>query len=222
MIVYALIDPRDGAVRYVGKTHRTAHRRLRRHLAPCYLVGDTHKERWVRVLLRLGLEPEIRVLERCDDADLLCERERAWIALYQTGGAALTNATPGGDGRGRQHTAETKSKISASLRGRPKSAEHRRRTGEAQQHRRISPETRAKMSASAKGRETPRLPGDRNGRAKLTPEQVEYVRSVRGVVSQRELARRFGVSNTAIRYAQTGRNWGHLRIRELPQTEVHA
>lgn len=47
MIIYALTDPRTDEIRYVGKSHRTPHRRLRRHLAPCYLKGNTYKERWI-------------------------------------------------------------------------------------------------------------------------------------------------------------------------------
>jgi hypothetical protein len=43
MIIYALIDPRNGDVRYVGKSHRAAHhRRLRRHLAPTGLINPVH------------------------------------------------------------------------------------------------------------------------------------------------------------------------------------
>lgn len=50
----ALIDPRTDAVRYVGKTVRTARRRLRRHMAECYLAAGTHKDRWLRALRAKG------------------------------------------------------------------------------------------------------------------------------------------------------------------------
>jgi hypothetical protein len=86
LIIYALTDPRDGSVRYVGKSHRTANHRLRRHLASYYLRGHTHKERWIRSLLQLGLEPRIIVLERCESADVLSEREVWWIANYRSMG----------------------------------------------------------------------------------------------------------------------------------------
>lgn len=52
--------------------------------------------------------------------------------------------------------------------------------------------------------------GTANPRAKLSEEDVAEIRRLRGQVSQAELGRRFGVSKTAIRYAQTGRNWSTL------------
>lgn len=45
---------------------------------------------------------------------------------------------------------------------------------------------------------------------KLTEEQVREVRRLRGKVSQRKLAKRFGVSQTAIYYIQSGQNWKRL------------
>ena len=36
MIVYGLFDPRTKKIRYVGKSFRTAHRRLRRHPNNCW------------------------------------------------------------------------------------------------------------------------------------------------------------------------------------------
>lgn len=63
----------------------------------------------------------------------------------------------------------------------------------------------------AKGRRAV-LAGTLNPRAKLSEWQVSESRRLRGKVSQQTLADRFGVSKTAIRYAQIGRNW-----REFPE-----
>lgn len=222
MIVYALIDPRNRAVRYVGKSHRTARRRLRRHLAPCYLRGHTHKERWIRRLMRLGLEPRIIVLERCSSPESLSAREIWWIARYRALGADLTNATPGGDGGGAPHTEESKEKIRRALLGKPKTEQHRINSGLGQRGRRASAQTRAKLSAARRGRHPEPRFGPNNNKTKLSEEAVAEIRRLKGTVSQRLLGIRFGVSKTAIRYVQQGRNWSRpdLRVREFPQAAV--
>ena len=69
----------------------------------------------------------------------------------------------------------------------------------------------------AKGRKA-FLPGESSPRSKLTEADVVVIRSLRGHVSQRILAKRFGVSKTAIRLAQIGRNWKCVReFPEVPQ-----
>jgi hypothetical protein len=56
-----------------------------------------------------------------------------------------------------------------------------------------------------------RLTGTRNGRAKLTLDQVASIRSrVASGESRAVLAREFGVSWTAINYIANGRNWGAM------------
>ena len=146
MLIYALVDPRDNQTRYIGKTVRTAHRRLRRHLARCYLdEADTYKNRWLRQLLALSLEPYIVVLEKCDSFDALSIAEQRYIAQYLAAGARLTNLTPGGDGGKAKHTPESKEKIRRALTGKPKTAEHRARLGAAQKGRVASLETREKL-----------------------------------------------------------------------------
>jgi len=153
MIIYALIDPRDGRVRYIGKTVRTAHRRLRRHLARCYLYEtSTHKNRWLRQLLALGLEPRIEILEEHQSAAELCASEQRCIAAYLAAGEALTNTTPGGDGRGTKHTEASKEKIRQALKGKPKTLQHRSRVSAAQKGRVTSEETRGKLSLAQKAR----------------------------------------------------------------------
>ena len=69
-LVYALIDPRTGAVRYIGKSS-TGMRRPRQHINKCYLAGDDYKARWIRQLLSLGLTYEIAILDVCVDCSTL-------------------------------------------------------------------------------------------------------------------------------------------------------
>jgi hypothetical protein len=54
---------------------------------------------------------------------------------------------------------------------------------------------------------TPR--GEKNGKAKLTPDQVIAIRSTKGV-SQVKLAKQYGVSKRMVGRIQHGVNWSHL------------
>lgn len=224
MIIYALTDPRNGEIRYIGKSFRTAHRRLRRHLAPSQLRGESYKEHWIRDLLKIGLQPEIAVLQKCQSADELNEAERGHIARLRLEGKRLTNASNGGDGGAGPHTPESRAKISAALKGKKKSETHRLRVALANTGRKASPETRALLSAMRRGKCPPPSYGSNNPKSKLRREQVQEIINLRGVISQRSLAIRFGVSKTAIRYIHIGRNWltlgenkEDLRVREFPE-----
>lgn len=50
-------------------------------------------------------------------------------------------------------------------------------------------------------------PGESNGRAKLTHQQALEIRALRGIVGARELARRYGVSRSAIQFIHQGKHW---------------
>lgn len=69
--------------------------------------------------------------------------------------------------------------------------------------------TRLENAADAK-RNGIRRTGERNGRAKLTREQVLYVRAQRGKVTQQRLADELGVNQTTISSIQLGRLWGDI------------
>lgn len=216
MIVYALIDPRTDQVRYVGKTVRTAKRRLRRHLAETYMKEKTHKNRWLSVLKRAQLEPKIEVLQTCSSLEQLAEAERLHIARLKASGARLTNATDGGDGVGGwKHTPESKEKIRMALTGKSKSPEHRRNSGLAQCGRKASSETRARLSKERRKRRCHPPPryGAANHMTKLSGDDRKEIISLRGKVSQRELAKRYGVTHAAIGKIQRE----DLRVREYPK-----
>jgi len=54
------------------------------------------------------------------------------------------------------------------------------------------------------------LRGSVNINAKLNEDQVKIIKRNRGFISQRCLAKAFGVTRGTITHIHTGRNWGHI------------
>lgn len=227
MLIYALIDPRDGQTRYIGKTVRTAHRRLRRHVARCYLdEAHTHKNRWLRHLLALGLEPSIKVLESCGSEAQLSAAEIRHIAEHRAAGVRLTNATAGGDGTsGWKHTAASLGKLRLALIGKPKSEAHRLKVIAAVTGRTASAATRAKLSALRKGKNlTPRteayrltMRDSKGGRSFIDQHGNRYE-------TQKGAARKLGLNVAHINEVLHGKRkstggyvFHHLRVQEFPE-----
>jgi DNA-binding transcriptional regulator YiaG len=52
--------------------------------------------------------------------------------------------------------------------------------------------------------------GEHRARAKLTDSIVREIREARGLISQRELAAKYGVSHNTIKQVQLGRTWSHV------------
>lgn len=127
-VIYVLVDPRFGTVRYVGIT--TKENRLKGHIREAKSKSLTHKSTWIRSLLELGLLPIFTIIERTDDKT----RECYWINSYRQSGCDLTNGTTGGDGlinpshdiierirssvTGFKHSPEARAKISESMKRR--------------------------------------------------------------------------------------------------------
>lgn len=128
-LVYGLVDPRSGELRYVGKSS-TGLKRPGQHTLPSVLKVEGHlpKARWARQLLAVGLKPEVEVLERHETAEALADAERHFIAYFRSIGCNLTNLTDGGEGegpfRGMRHLASSRLKTSLALRGRRHSEAH--------------------------------------------------------------------------------------------------
>jgi hypothetical protein len=82
--IYALIDPRDNEVRYVGRTEDPENR-LEEHISQ---HRDGMRE-WVEELADIDLAPRLRILEiqPCYG----WRAERYWIQFYLSNGAALLN-----------------------------------------------------------------------------------------------------------------------------------
>ena len=81
--VYALVDPRDSTVRYIGQTMAPV-ARLSCHLSN---VSSTAEERrdWMAELLASGSRPVMVTLERCS-VEESASRESYWISFYRSRG----------------------------------------------------------------------------------------------------------------------------------------
>lgn len=139
--IYGLYDPRDDKLRYIGKTiHPKA--RLWDHITDAKSRAIANgKAEWIRELLKLGLYPELRILEECTRENWI-EREVQWIADEIAKGTDLFNIAEGGnnppDWAGRQQTPE-----------------HVRKRVEARKRRgnyKHSEETKKKISRNRKGK----------------------------------------------------------------------
>lgn len=161
--IYALFDPATEELRYIGKTTKSLGTRLSQHIYDSRHGVRNHRNCWIRSVCT----PMIRVLVVVPN-DLGSETEQRIIAFYKANGCRLVNATDGGEGnvglkhseetraklreahrkRPRQHSVETRAKMSASLKG------HNTSRGSASPlyGKPRSAEVRAKISAAKKGR----------------------------------------------------------------------
>lgn len=180
MFIYALFDPRNNSIRYVGKTTNRCSERLRCHV---WDRRRSHKRNWIQSLLAIGLLPRLEIIEAVP-RERWREAERFWITYLRFLGCQLTNVAAGGDGadsvspstrhqmsvhskthplvgprmrqlnlsrKGIPLSEEHRSKISLGGRGLTRSAETRNRMSRARVGIVYSEETRRKMSLAKKG-----------------------------------------------------------------------
>lgn len=122
--IYALIDPENNEVRYVGKTVNLK-ARFHRHCNPV-IDNYTHSACWVR---SLKIKPEMITLEEVPHGEDWVEAEQFWIAYMKALGARLTNLSFGGEGPlGIKQSQATCDKRSNSLKGRPSPMKGRKQT----------------------------------------------------------------------------------------------
>jgi hypothetical protein len=110
--IYILLDPRDGNVRYVGKTNGKQCR-LKSHICSAKRGEKTHKANWVRLLLNEGLKPKLIIIDEILETNWEFWEEY-WISQFKVWGFNLTNSTNGGENPPilTGHTEETKLKLS--------------------------------------------------------------------------------------------------------------
>lgn len=92
VFIYSLADPRDGVIKYIGKTNNVEVR-LKNHINPAR-YKNTLKFNWIRDLRYSGLIPILDIIEVVEAVDGK-ERERYWIKFYIDNGNPLTNNSDG-------------------------------------------------------------------------------------------------------------------------------
>lgn len=200
-LIYALLDPRSAAVRYIGKS-ATGMRRPNMHRKPSVLVKDfTHKANWIRALQKDGLTYDVDVLEVVGERKLLDDAERYWIAEARKNGWQITNHTDGGDGlSGAVFSAEHRARISAANKGRKLTEEQRARCLAANKAR--DPSTRVTAAACASNR----------GRKHSAEAKAKIGAAHRGKVVSAEIRAKVAAANgKKVRELATGRVYPSAR-----------
>jgi hypothetical protein len=65
--IYALYEPHTCKIRYIGRTRSSLNKRLSQHISKARNnYNNSHKENWIRKLLKNGIRPKIRLLEIVD------------------------------------------------------------------------------------------------------------------------------------------------------------
>lgn len=156
-IIYVLIDPNTHEYRYVGKTTKAASLRLGGHLADAKRGLKTHKNNWIRKLLKSGDIPEIKVITTCKSESELSGLEKAYIKEFREKGYPLTNGTDGGEGiSGWHHSEKTRAKLRAAARNRPPiSQETRKKKRQSMLGKKHSAESKKRRSIATSGENNP-------------------------------------------------------------------
>lgn len=120
--IYFLSDPRNGLVKYIGKTVHDPYKRYKDHISD---KKNNKKSSWIKSLKNNGLLPAMDVLDEVPIEEINFW-EMHYISLFKSWGFDLKNHTIGGDGIiGYKHTEESKKKISNSTKGRTLSDDHK-------------------------------------------------------------------------------------------------
>jgi len=113
VIIYALIDPITSKVRYIGRTSVSINTRLSKHIHDAkYNKRKTHKEDWIRSLLKINCKPLVRKLTEIEGWHESYVFEINLIEKYKD---RLTNYYDKGLGKLRSCRDEDRKKISETL-----------------------------------------------------------------------------------------------------------
>ncbi len=89
--IYALIDPTNDEVRYIGKSIEPM-KRLREHICS---NDNTYRGKWVKSLIKENYKPKMKILKICPLSEFV-EHETYYISQYDFD--RLTNSDRGGQG----------------------------------------------------------------------------------------------------------------------------
>lgn len=95
VFIYALIDPRNDHVRYIGKANNPKDR-YKNHFNSTR-DKNTHKRNWINSVRKDGLRPELVIIDEVPESEWIYW-EKFYISLFKTWGFNLVNYTEGGDG----------------------------------------------------------------------------------------------------------------------------
>lgn len=115
VFIYCLKDPRNGDVRYIGKTGYLR-KRLQKHLLDSS-KSKSHLGNWLRSLN--GEKPLLVVLHEVSEKESWQVEERRYISCARALGVDLVNTTDGGEGASGPKSPEHRAALSAALKGRP-------------------------------------------------------------------------------------------------------
>lgn len=211
--IYALVDPRTDAVRYIGKSIRPKER-LANHLNE---RSNSWRNHWLRKMRADGVRPVLRILEVVESDDWQTA-ERRWIAHGRALGWRLTNCTSGGDGVP-DLPPDVRARMAAAWTGRKHHPESLKRIGRASRGRKHSIESRARMRAIMTGRKITWVGKVSRGLCRLTAEQFADVhRRLANGEKQYDIARLVGVHKSTISNIHRGK--GYLWLNQQEGTAV--
>lgn len=200
MIIYQLISPSNKS--YIGKTTQPLKKRLGQH--------SRFKDGGFAIhgaLRKYGLESfVVQELSRATTEEQLTNLEKLWIILLQSANPKYGyNLTWGGDGG--SHNEETKAKLSKAQKGvpnKPHSLETRQKMSRSHMGMVFSESHKRKISVNQRG--------EGNIFHKLTEAQVQAIRSEYkpGVISQRKVAEKYGISQAHVSEIISSKTWSHL------------
>lgn len=87
-VIYGLVDPRDGIIRYIGVTKNPAYR-LAEHMRMPHKEG-LHKNQWIAELISKGLSPIFVFLDAVKEEQAK-ETEFKWITHFSTLGVLFNH-----------------------------------------------------------------------------------------------------------------------------------
>ena len=226
--IYGLQDPRDGQIRYVGKSVRPRER-LNAHIHHANR-GDRkyHVYAWIRSLLINGVRPEQVILEWCTE-ETWQAAERKWIGQF----GDLCNLSEGGEKTvgftGGRHSEEFKAWQRARMSGngnpmygrpspgRGKSPWIRGHHHTAESRAKMSLAQRTRPATSAKTRQllSERKRGEHHHNARLTELDVWEIRRLYALrspfITYTVLGEMFKISKRHAENIVKDRKWKHLR-----------